>query len=132
MVVGSGDQSPDRVGSRHGREVVGGAGAAGYQRKPTGSKLDPFKDWICEQSAANSRIRDIRDRCRQLQSAGSLDHGSQSRRAVKPRRLKHEVIVGRNRAKAAHPRGVDCAAKTRERLPLVAELHQRHSGHEVR
>ena len=45
--------------------------------------------------------------------------------AVEPRRLKEEVVVGGNRGEAALPRGVDRAAETRERLPLVAELHQR-------
>ncbi|HYX85149.1 MAG TPA: IS21 family transposase, partial [Gaiellales bacterium] len=27
-----------------------------YVRAPVGSKLDPFKDWICEQLAADARI----------------------------------------------------------------------------
>jgi transposase len=31
-----------------------------YQRKPAGSKLDPFKDWICEQLAAQPRIQSQR------------------------------------------------------------------------
>jgi hypothetical protein len=41
------------------------------------------------------------------------------------RNVKEEVVVGRNRDEAALTRGVDRAAKTRERLPFVAELHQR-------
>ena len=28
-----------------------------YQRQPSGSKLDPFKDWICEQLQADPRIQ---------------------------------------------------------------------------
>jgi transposase len=31
-----------------------------YQRKAAGSKLDPFKDWICEQLAADPRIQSQR------------------------------------------------------------------------
>jgi transposase len=31
-----------------------------YQRKPAGSKLDPFKDWICEQLAVEPRIQSQR------------------------------------------------------------------------
>jgi len=31
-----------------------------YQRRPAGSKLDPFKDWICEQLAAQPRIQSQR------------------------------------------------------------------------
>jgi transposase len=31
-----------------------------YQRKPNGSKLDPFKDWICEQLARDPRIQSQR------------------------------------------------------------------------
>ena len=31
-----------------------------YQRKPAGSKLDPFRDWICEQLAAEPRIQSQR------------------------------------------------------------------------
>ena len=28
-----------------------------YEREPAGSKVDPFKDWICEQHAADPRIQ---------------------------------------------------------------------------
>ena len=31
-----------------------------YARKAVGSKLDPFKDWICEQLAADPRIQSQR------------------------------------------------------------------------
>lgn len=31
-----------------------------YERKPAGSKLDPFRDWICEQLAADPRIQSQR------------------------------------------------------------------------
>ena len=31
-----------------------------YQREPAGSKLDPFKDWICERLAADPRIQSQR------------------------------------------------------------------------
>ena len=78
---------------------------------------------LCEGHGAAQR--DIRDGCRQLHRAGSFDDGSQSRRAVKPRRLKHEVVVGGSRSEAALTRGVDCGAQTRERLPFIAELDQR-------
>lgn len=41
-----------------------------YVRKPSGSKLDPFKDWICEQLAADPRIQS--QRLREL--AGELGY----------------------------------------------------------
>ena len=44
--------------------------------------------------------RDKRDRSRQLHGAGSFDHGRQRRRAVEPRRLKQEVVIGGNRREA--------------------------------
>jgi transposase len=31
-----------------------------YERKPAGSKLDPFKDWICEQLRADQTIQSLR------------------------------------------------------------------------
>jgi transposase len=31
-----------------------------YQRAPAGSKLDPFKDWICEQLRADPSIQSLR------------------------------------------------------------------------
>jgi hypothetical protein len=31
-----------------------------YERRPAGSKLDPFKDWICEQLAGDPRIQSQR------------------------------------------------------------------------
>jgi transposase len=31
-----------------------------YERQPAGSRLDPFKDWICEQLQADPRIQSQR------------------------------------------------------------------------
>ena len=42
-----------------------------YERKPTGSMLDPFKDWICEQLAADPRIQSQRLR----EMAGEIGYG---------------------------------------------------------
>jgi hypothetical protein len=67
--------------------------------------------------------RDKRDRCRQLHGARSFDHGRQGRRAVEPRRLKQEVVIGGNRRKAAFARGVDRASNSPKRQPLAPEFH---------
>jgi transposase len=44
-----------------------------YQRGPAGSKLDPFKDWICEQLAADPRIQS--QRLRELAGEVGYDGG---------------------------------------------------------
>ncbi len=36
--------------------LLAAPGPAKYSRPAAGSKLDPFKDWICEQLAAGPRI----------------------------------------------------------------------------
>jgi hypothetical protein len=41
--------------------AVSGEGPPKYrQRAPTGSRLDPFKDWICEQLRADATIQSLR------------------------------------------------------------------------
>jgi transposase len=42
-----------------------------YRREPAGSKLDPFKEWICEQLRADPRIQSLRLR----ELAGELGYG---------------------------------------------------------
>ena len=44
----------DGVASRHDHAGVGGEAPPRYARAPAGSKLDPFKDWICEQLRGGS------------------------------------------------------------------------------
>jgi transposase len=44
-----------------------------YSRKPAGSKLDPFKDWICEQLRADPRIQS--QRLRELATELGYDGG---------------------------------------------------------
>ena len=61
-----------------------------YQRKPTGSKLDPFRDWICEQLAADPRIQSLR--LREIATELGYDGGKsifdEFVREVRPRYLR--------------------------------------------
>jgi transposase len=42
------------------RRALAAAEPPRYEREPAGSKVDPFKDWICEQLAADPRIQSQR------------------------------------------------------------------------
>ena len=60
-----------------------------YQRQPTGSKLDPFKDWICEQLAADPRIQSqrLREMAGELGYEGGKSIFDDFVREVRPRFL---------------------------------------------
>jgi transposase len=47
-----------------------------YERGPAGSKVDPFKAWICEQLAADPRIQP--QRLREMASELGMSAGSRS------------------------------------------------------
>ena len=64
------DQPADGAASQDGPAGVGVGDAAEYSRAPAGSKLDPFKDWICEQLRADPRIQSLRLR----EMAGELGY----------------------------------------------------------
>jgi hypothetical protein len=59
----SGDQPADGPSSNDGAAGAGGGGAARSSRTGTGSKLDPFRDWICKRCAdpatASQRLREL-------------------------------------------------------------------------
>ena len=59
-VVDSGDQQADGVASQDDPPGVGGEVPPRYSRAPAGSKLDPFKEWICEQLRADPTIQSLR------------------------------------------------------------------------
>ena len=61
-----------------------------YSRKPTGSKLDPFKDWICERLAVDPRIQSLRLRemASELGYDGSKSIFDDFVREVRPRYLR--------------------------------------------
>src|SRR3954466_12646832 len=42
------------------RRALGAETPPGYSRAPAGSKLDPFRDWICEQLQADPTIQSLR------------------------------------------------------------------------
>lgn len=42
------------------RRALASSAPPRYARRPVGSKLDPFKDWVCEQLAADPRIQSQR------------------------------------------------------------------------
>ena len=60
-----------------------------YQREPTGSKLDPFKDWICEQLQADPRIQSqrLREMASELGYRGGKSIFDDFVREVRPRFL---------------------------------------------
>jgi hypothetical protein len=60
-----------------------------YQRKPAGSKLDPFKDWICEQLAVEPRIQSqrLRELATEIGYVGGKSIFDDFVREVRPRFL---------------------------------------------
>jgi transposase len=68
-----------------------------YERKPAGSKLDPFKDRICEQLAVDPRIQSLRWR----EMAGEWGYGGGKSifddfvRDVRPRYLRPRTFQRR-------------------------------------
>ena len=61
-----------------------------YERKPVGSKLDPFKDWICEQLAVDPRIQSqrLREMASELGYEGGKSIFDDFVREVRPRFLR--------------------------------------------
>ena len=61
-----------------------------YRRAPAGSKLDPFKDWICEQLAADPRIQSqrLREDATELGYLGGKSIFDDFVREVRPRLLR--------------------------------------------
>ena len=89
-VVDPGDQSPDGVGiARRSRGCWRRRSRRGTQREPAGSKLDPFKDWICEQLAADPRIQSqrLREMAVELGYQGGKSIFDDFVREVRPRFL---------------------------------------------
>jgi transposase len=60
-----------------------------YERRPAGSKLDPFKDWICEQLAADPKIQSqrLREMAGELGYLGGKSIFDDFVREVRPRFL---------------------------------------------
>lgn len=60
-----------------------------YQRQPAGSKLDPFKDWICEQLQADPRIQSqrLREMATEIGYVGGKSIFDDFVREVRPRFL---------------------------------------------
>jgi transposase len=60
-----------------------------YERRPVGSKLDPFKDWICEQLAVDPRIQSqrLREMASEIGYAGGKSIFDGFVRDVRPRFL---------------------------------------------
>jgi transposase len=60
-----------------------------YERRPAGSKLDPFRDWICEQLAAQPRIQSqrLREMAGELGYEGGKSIFDDFVREVRPRFL---------------------------------------------
>jgi transposase len=61
-----------------------------YRRRPAGSKLDPFKDWICEQLAGDPRIQSqrLRELATELGYEGGKSIFDDFVREVRPRFLR--------------------------------------------
>jgi len=60
-----------------------------YEREPAGSKVDPFKDWICEQLAADPRIQSqrLREMATEIGYEGGKSIFDDFVREVRPRFL---------------------------------------------
>ncbi len=69
------------------RRALAAAPPPKYSRASTASKLDPFKDWICEQLAADPRIQSqrLREQATELGYAGGKSIIDDVVREVHPR-----------------------------------------------
>ena len=69
------------------RRALAAAEPPSYSRAPAGSKLDPFKDWICEQLAVEPRMQSqrLRELATELGYAGGKTGFDDYVREVRPR-----------------------------------------------
>jgi transposase len=69
------------------RRALAAAEPPSYSRAPVGSKVDPFKDWICEQLEAEPRIQSqrLREMAAELGYAGGKTVFDDFVREVRPR-----------------------------------------------
>ena len=79
----------DGAASRHDHAGVGGEAPPRYERPPAGSKLDPFKEWICEQLRADPTIQSqrLREMASELGYEGGKSIFDDYVREVRPRFL---------------------------------------------
>ncbi|MGB9183436.1 MAG: IS21 family transposase [Solirubrobacteraceae bacterium] len=72
------------------RRALAASAPPKYSRPASGSKLDPFKDWICEQLAADPRIQSqrLREMATELGYAGGKSIFDDFVREVRPRFLR--------------------------------------------
>ena len=88
--VDPGDQQADGVASQDDPAGAGGGDAAEVLRgAPAGSKLDPFREWICEQLQADPSIQSqrLREMATELGYAGGKTIFDDYVREVRPRFL---------------------------------------------
>jgi len=89
-----------------------------YQRQPSGSKLDPFKDWICEQLQADPRIQSqrLREMAAEIGYEGGKSIFDDFVREVRPR-----FVVARTFQRTVYRPGelVQCDLwEPREQIPV--------------
>jgi transposase len=96
-----------------------------YQRRPVGSKLDPFKDWICEQLAGDPRIQSqrLREMATELGYEGGKSIFDDFVREVRPRFLRPRTF---QRTVYRPGELVQCDLwEPRERIPVGHGQHRR-------
>jgi transposase len=96
-----------------------------YQRQPTVSKLDPFKDWICEQLAVDPRIQSqrLREMAAEIGYEGGKSIFDDFVREVRPR-----FVAARTFQRTVYRPGelVQCDLwEPRERIPVGHGQHRR-------
>jgi transposase len=111
------------------RKTVRRALAAGeppkYERKTTGSKVDPFKEWVCEQLAVDPRIQSqrLREMASELGYEGGKSIFDEYVREVRPR-----FLVPRTFQRTIYRAGelVQCDLwEPRELIPVGHGQHRR-------
>jgi transposase len=105
--------------------LLAAPGPQRYSRRPAGSKLDPFKDWICEQLAADPRIQSQRLR----EMAGDLGYeGGKSIFDGFVREVRPRFLVARTFQRTVYRPGelVQCDLwEPRELIPVGYGQHRR-------
>jgi transposase len=85
------------------RRALAAAQPPRYSRPASGSKVDPFRDWICEQLAAEPRIpsQRLREMATEMGYEGGKAIFDDYVREVRPRFLAARTFSGRSRATRA-------------------------------
>jgi transposase len=105
------------------RRALAAAQPPRYERQATGSKLDPFKEWICEQLAVDPRIQSqrLREMAGEIGYEGGKSIFDEYVREVRPR-----FLVARTFQRTIYRPGELVQCDLWEPRELIAVGHEQH------